>query len=103
VIERWMAELGALDHVTEAMLLERDGFVLSTTEHEAYGSSLPVNHWIELANAARPGDVITLVLEDGYALISTVSLGILVVICEKQCNLGRLRTVITSIRTRMLS
>lgn len=86
----------------EIMVFEADGFVVYTS---VSGTSLPgdtsVKAWKELLAQTGPDKTVTLVQENGYVMLSALTIGTLVVKAKRTANLGALRQSVATVQAEL--
>lgn len=96
MIEALLRPLSDLSGFVSAHLIERDGFVVFSKGPSA--GTDEIERWQALI-ATSPADAMTtLVMENGYLILSPVALRILVVKCERRCNLGLVRRTMSGLQ-----
>ena len=92
MIERLLAGVVSQRGITDAWLVEKDGFVIYSKESP---NSHPANHavqdWLSLAHSGSEPHTVTLVQEQGFVLLRTLRIGVLILKAERATNLGALR------------
>ena len=95
MIETLVRPLTNLSGVVSTHLLEGDGFVVFSSGVQA--GTDEIERWQTLLAASDADATTTLVMEDGYLILSPVSSRTLVVKCERSCNLGLVRRTINGL------
>ena len=96
MIETLVRPLTDLPGVVSTHLLERDGFVVFSSGVRA--GTDEIERWQTLLATSAADATTTLVMEDGYLILSPVSPRTLVVKCERSCNLGLVRRTINGLQ-----
>ena len=96
MIETLVRPLTDLPGVVSTHLLERDGFVVFSSGVRA--GTDEIERWQTLLATSAADATTTLVMEDGYLILSPVSSRTLVVKCERSCNLGLVRRTINELQ-----
>lgn len=96
MIETLVRPLTDLSGVVSTHLLERDGFVVFSSGLQA--GTDEIERWQALLATSAADATTTLVMEDGYLILSPVSSRTLVVKCARSCNLGLVRGTINGLQ-----
>lgn len=103
MLERLLSGVAAHRGVTDAWLVEADGFVLY--RKEAPHSQPPtqaVHDWLALAQNAGTSQTVTLVQENGYVLLTHLPVGTFIVKAQRDTNLGSLRLSLQKLSNDLL-
>ena len=92
MIEGLLRPLTDLSGVVSVHLVDRDGFVVFATGPAA--GSDEIERWRTLVQTSANDATTTLVMENGYLILSPVSPRTLAVKCDRRCNLGLVRRTI---------
>ena len=96
MIEGLLRPLTDLSGVVSVHLVERDGFVVFAKGPTA--GSDEVERWQTLMQASANDATTTLVMENGYLILSPVSQRTLAVKCDRSSNLGLVRRTINELQ-----
>ena len=96
MIEGLLRPVTDLSGVVSVHLVERDGFVVFATGVTA--GSDEIERWQTLMRASANDATTTLVMENGYLILSPVSPRILAVKCDRRSNLGMVRRTINELQ-----
>ena len=96
MIEGLLRPLTDLSGVVSVHLVERDGFVVFATGAKA--GSDEIERWQMLMQSSANDATTTLVMENGYLILSPVSPRTLAVKCDRRSNLGLVRRTINELQ-----
>ena len=96
MIEGLLRPLTDLSGVVSVHLVDRDGFVVFATGRPA--GSDEIERWRTLVQTSANDATTTLVMENGYLILSPVSPRTLAVKCDRLSNLGLVRRTINELR-----
>ena len=96
MIEGLLRPLTDLSGVVSVHLVERDGFVVFATGTKA--GSDEIERWQMLMQSSANDATTTLVMENGYLILSPVSPRTLAVKCDRRSNLGLVRRTINELQ-----
>ena len=98
MIERLLAGVVSQRGITDAWLVEKDGFVLySKQSANSQPASHAVQDWLALARNASEVQTVTLVQEQGFVLLHTLQIGVLILKAHRETNLGSLRIALNKL------
>jgi predicted regulator of Ras-like GTPase activity (Roadblock/LC7/MglB family) len=93
MIERLLAGVVSQRGITDAWLVEKDGFVLYSKQSASHA----VQDWLALARNASEVQTVTLVQEQGFVLLRTLQIGVLILKAQRETNLGSLRIALNKL------
>ena len=96
MIEGLLRPLTDLSGVVSVHLFDRDGFVVFATGPTA--GSDEIERWRTLVQSSANDATTTLVMENGYLILSPISPRTLAVKCDRSTNLGLVRRTINELR-----
>lgn len=96
MIEGLLRPLTDLSGVVSVHLVDRDGFVVFATGPAA--GSDEIERWGTLVQTSANDATTTLVMENGYLILSPVSPRTLAVKCDRRSNLGLVRRTINELQ-----
>ncbi len=92
MIERLLEGVVSQRGITDAWLVEKDGFVIYSKESpNSQPANQAVQDWLSLAHNASDAQTVTLVQEQGFVLLRTLRIGVLILKAQRATNLGALR------------
>ena len=92
MIERLLEGVVSQRGITDAWLVEKDGFVIYSKESpHSQPANQAVQDWLSLAHNASDAQTVTLVQEQGFVLLRTLRIGVLILKAQRATNLGALR------------
>jgi len=92
MIERLLEGVVSQRGITDAWLVEKDGFVIHSKESpNSQPANQAVQDWLSLAHNASDAQTVTLVQEQGFVLLRTLRIGVLILKAQRATNLGALR------------
>ena len=97
MIEAMLRGLTELKGVRAVVLVEDDGFVVHSypTPHALEPST--VEAWLHLVSETPKDALTTVVTEGGYVMFTFIERRILITVCERSSNLGKVRSVLGDI------
>ena len=97
MIEGILREVASLDGVQRILLVEMDGFVVYAHPHHEQDEPSAVQTWLALLSASPEQSLVTLVMEEGYVMLKATNQRMLVTVCERGINLGRIRRLLENL------
>ena len=97
MIERVSKELASLDGVQRILLVEMDGFVVHAHPNQDGIEPSTVQAWLALIAPSTEQSLITLVMEGGYLMLKPTNQRVLVTVCGRAVNLGRVRSALENL------
>lgn len=97
MIERVLKELTSIDGVQRILLVEMDGFVVHAHPNREGIEPSTVQAWLALIAPSTEQCLTTLVMEGGYLMLKQTNQRVLVTVCERTVNLGRVRSTLENL------
>mgnify|MGYP001208555980 FL=1 len=98
MLEAVLRGLTSLDGVRTVLFVEDDGFVVHAHPMPHGIEASVIETWKALAKQAAPDALTTLVMEEGYLMLKPVETRVLMTVCARACNLGKVRRALESIQ-----
>ena len=97
MIERVLKELTSIDGVQRILLVEMDGFIVHAHPNREGIEPSTVQAWLALIAPSTEQCLTTLVMEGGYLMLKQTNQRVLVTVCERTVNLGRVRSTLENL------